>query len=233
MKRELILVMPVYNEAQCIRDTVLSWRDALSGLGIDFRMIVINDGSKDDTPRVLEAFKGDPRVEVVDKPNSGHGPTILTGYRMAVEDAEWVFQVDSDGEMGPESFGGLWEKRGGYDALFGVRTGREQSAARALISAVSRATVRLAFGSGVVDVNTPYRLMRAEILGRIIERIPPGTFAPNVIIAGAFARASARILNVPVLHTGRRTGSVSIVRWKLWRAAVVSFLQTLRCRPKV
>ena len=89
------------------------------------------------------------------------------------------------------------------------------------------------FGKGVQDVNTPYRLMRAAILKQIVEQIPAGTFAPNVIISGAVAQAGLRICNLPVPHQGRRTGSVSIVKWKLWQAAFRSFRQTLQCRPKV
>lgn len=233
MAIELSLVMPVYNEEECIGQVVSAWRDTLAALGIDYRMIILNDGSKDGTAAALAAFAGETRIEIINKPNSGHGPTILKGYRKAVEDAEWVFQCDSDDEMSPEFFHLLWEMRAGYDALFGVRTGRSQNAARALISSVSRLTVRLLFGPGVVDVNTPYRLMTAGMLKEIIGGIPNDTFAPNVIISGAFARAKARILNVPVPHRGRRTGSVSIVKWRLWRAAIVSFLQTLRCRPAV
>ena len=46
----------------------------------------------------------------------------------------------------------------------------------------------------------------------------------------AKVRAWADILNLPVPHEGRTTGTVSIVKWKLWKAAAKSFWQALRCR---
>jgi len=229
---ELAVVMPVYNEEECIAEVVRSWCRELERLGVDFRMLVLNDGSRDGTAAALEIFATDRRVQVVNKPNSGHGPTILAGYRRAVDLAPWVFQCDSDNEMRPTSFGELWRRRDDFDALFGARVGRRQNWGRRLISAVSRATVAALWGAGVADVNTPYRLIRATLLRPIVAQIPADTFAPNVIISGALIRAHARIYNHPVPHEPRATGTVSIVRWKLWRSALRAFGQTLRCRPR-
>lgn len=230
MKFELALVMPVYNEESCIVAVIGSWYDELMRLGIDFLMIVLNDGSCDGTAERLAFFAGNERIRVVNKPNSGHGPTILRGYQMGVDLAEWVFQTDSDDEMKAWYFKELWSHRQDYDALFGFRQGRDQAAGRSFISYVSRKTVSIAFGRGIKDVNTPYRLMRSRILKEIITRIPDGTFAPNIIISGEFAASGAHIYNQAVPHEGRKTGSVSIVKWKLWKAVCKSFLQTVNYR---
>jgi glycosyltransferase involved in cell wall biosynthesis len=231
-KLDLAVVMPVYNEQDCIGEVVQSWLGVLSRLNIRFKLIVLNDGSVDRTAEVLASLSGD-ELTKVNKPNSGHGPTILQGYRQAVESADWVFQCDSDDEMKAEHFAPLWEIRDDYDAVFGCRQGRRQNLGRRFISFCSRMTVHILFGAGIVDVNTPYRLMRAELLRQVVEQIPDATFAPNVIISGAFARSKLRLKNIPVPHEGRRTGAVSIVKWKLWKAAIRAFWQTLRCRPRI
>ncbi len=222
--------MPVYNEEECIAAVVSSWLDVLRGLNIHFRMIVLNDGSRDGTAEALRPFEGRPDVEIIHKPNSGHGPTILQGYRRACEIAEWVFQCDSDNEMEPGSFPRLWEQRASFDALFGCRAGRVSTRGRRLISAGSRMIIRLLYGRGVEDVNTPYRLMRSALLGPIIRKLAPDSFAPNVMISGELVRRHARICNIPVPHQNRRTGKVSIIKWKLWKAVARSALQTLRQR---
>ncbi|MBI4632471.1 MAG: glycosyltransferase family 2 protein [Deltaproteobacteria bacterium] len=232
-QHELALAMPVYNEEACIAGVVQGWYNELERLEIDFLLIILNDGSRDETAGRLEEFAGNDRIRIINKTNSGHGPTILMGYRMAVEQASWVFQTDSDDEMKPRSFQELWKRRNDFDALLGYRENRTQGTGRRLISALSRLTVRVFFGPGVVDVNTPYRLIRAPLLADIVRQIPPETFAPNVIISGALAASQARICNVPVPHEGRKTGAVSIVKWKLWKSAFTSFLQTATCRPKV
>lgn len=229
---DLVLVMPVYNEEECILRVVGAWHDELQRLGIDFKMIVLDDGSRDGTATRLTALSGNPRIEVISKENSGHGPTILKGYHMAVQQAEWVFQSDSDDEMSPNNFDALWQQRAGYSALFGCRSGREQSSGRRLISGVSRLVVRLLFGRGIVDVNTPFRLMRSSVLTQLLARIPDNTFAPNVLISGALAASSLPVLNIFVPHQGRKTGQVSMVKWRLWRAAFRSLLQTISFRMK-
>jgi len=226
-RRDLILVMPVYNEADCVFEVVSKWRDTFAALGINAELLVLNDGSKDDTAQQLERFAGDERVNVVNKANSGHGPTILRGYREAVARAEWVFQVDSDDEMAPDSFEQFWKRREKYDAIFGVRWHREQDVTRKILSAGSRVAVRLLFGRGVQDVNVPYRLMRSAALAPIVKAIPDDTFAPNLLISGVLGRNRRRVTNIPVPHEHRKTGAVSLDPRKLGRIAFRSGRETI------
>lgn len=226
---DLIVVMPVYNEAECINSVVQSWCAMLDQLGIRYRIMALNDGSRDQTAAMLDSMAG-ATVEVVHKPNSGHGPTVLTGYRRAASQAEWVFQVDSDDELSPQDFPALWMQREGYAAVCGERLERQQPLARRLISMVSRATIRLAFGEAVRDVNVPYRLLRATDLREAVAGMPDDSFAPNVLLSGWLAWSRRPVLNLPVRHENRRTGTVSIVRWRLVRAACRSFTQTLAWR---
>lgn len=234
---DLILVMPVYNEESCIGLVVEEWYATLTRLGIDFRIIILNDGSTDRTTQALSRYAGHPHIRVIDKANSGHGPTILEGYRMAAPYANWVFQVDSDDEMPPDGFATLWQQREGVAIAFGSRQNRRQNLGRRIISAVSRLSVRIMFGEGVVDVNTPYRLMNSRVLMTIIRHIPDDTFAPNIMISGAIAASGLGVLSLPVAHVGRRTGAVSIVKWRLWKSSVRAFVQTvlfrMRCLSRI
>ena len=230
---DLCLVMPVYNESECIVEVIDSWAAMLEGLDIDFKMIILNDGSADSTAEALTAYDTHLRIQIINKANGGHGPTILMGYRQAVTEANWVFQVDSDNEMGPEYFHKLWGKRSKYDALFGYRDLRQQNAGRKFISICSRCIVKLLFGTGVQDVNTPYRLIRADIVKRAIATIPDDTFAPNVLVSGSLNFSGIDIFNTPVAHKHRTTGTVSIVKWKLWKAAFRAAGQTILFRLRM
>ncbi len=228
--RELIVVMPVYNEAECIGAVIDDWSAALDKLGINFEILALNDGSRDETANVLSAYETDERVTVVNKANSGHGPTILAGYRAAALRADWVFQVDSDDEMKPRAFPNFWRRRDRYDAIFGVRVAREQDGARRFLSAGSRATIKFLYGRGVRDVNVPYRLMRARVLKPIVAAIPDETFAPNILISGVLGKRRRRVLNLPVLHENRKTGTGSLTNSKVWKVAARALGQTIRFR---
>ena len=232
MSERLCVVMPVYNEEAIIGEVLQSWTDALSALGIDYTVRPYNDGSRDSSLSVMQNFvRQNPMlpVEIKDKPNGGHGHTILTAYRDAVEEGfEWVFQVDSDNEMSPDMFHVLWDSREDYDLLVGTRDGRVQPLARKIVSFVSRCCVRLFYGRNTIwDVNTPYRLMRASAFDSAIRQIPRSTFAPNVILSGIVAMNRLRYFEASVPQRDRTTGEVSIKKWKLLRAAMKSFCQTV------
>jgi dolichol-phosphate mannosyltransferase len=222
----LTVVMPVYNEAAAIGDVVRAWAKELDRLGIDYELRVYDDGSRDNTATVLEELSHEvPRLLVTRHTNRGHGPTILRGYREAR--GEWVFQSDSDGEMEPDSFSLLWDRRADYDFLFGIRGGREWTPPRWVMTRASRLAVRMLFGKGVLDVNTPYRLMRRERLAPLLAPLPDDLFAPNVILSGLAVRNHLRIYQTEVPHQGRRTGTASLagVR-KLIKPAMKSLRQT-------
>ena len=229
MSDRLAVVMPVYNEEEAIGPVLRKWAEALSRLEIDYTIFAYNDGSKD---RSLEAIRSvaqeyPGKIIATDKPNSGHGPTILLGYRQAAAAGyDWVFQVDSDDEMEPESFSQLWDARENNDFLLGWRDGRTQTLPRKIISAVSRVSVYLLYGRGIRDVNTPYRLMRVSVFGDAYETIPSDTFAPNVILTGIAAQERFRVAQYAVPQRDRQTGEVSIKKWKLAKAALKSFWQT-------
>ena len=225
---DLTVVMPVYNEEASLGACGRSWTSALDDLGVDYRLLVVNDGSKDATPDVLADLASHPRVLGVTKTNEGHGPTILRGYRFAVPTSTWVFQVDSDDEIPASAFTEVWAARDGVDAVFGIRTGRGQTPDRKLISKVAALTARLLLKGRVTDVNVPYRLMRADRLGPVLEALPDDTFAPNVVIAGALGRDRERFTEIRVPHQDRAAGEVSIVGWGAIKAAMRSFGQTVR-----
>ena len=230
---ELAVIIPVYNEEEIIGKVLDAWSAELSRLEINYEIHVYNDGSKDKTLAILNAYRAsNKRVVVHNKANSGHGPTVLRGYREN-SDTKWIFQIDSDGEIGPESFQAIWEKRGSYDLLLGRRTGRNSGVVRACLSFFARLAVWIFYGSEVHDVNSPFRLMRGELFKEIFFKIPDGTFAPNVIISGAASRARLRILEHPVQYTARKTGEVSLKKMKLLRAALRSLFQTIKFRSQI
>lgn len=227
---ELKVIIPVYNEEGAIANVINDWTQTLEALKINFSIHAFNDGSKDNTLGILQDLATtNKKLIVVDKPNSGHGPTILKGYKENL-DAEWLFQIDSDNELKANEFEKFWKARLDYDFLIGKRIHRDSPLPRVITTLISRLVVVFFYGNRVKDVNAPFRLMRTSKFHDDVLRIPEDTFAPNLIISGIANIRKLRIQQFDVTHHNRETGEVSIKKWKLFKAAFKSFLQTIKFR---
>jgi len=227
--RELAVVIPVYNEEKNLAALLRDWQTTLDG--IDYTIILIDDGSKDGSQKLLKDMQArDPRLDVHSQSNAGHGPAILNGYRLGLQ-AQWVFQIDSDHQLATEAFTNLWNNREAYDLLIGQRREKNASATRQIVSRLSTLMVRILVGGSVRDVNSPYRLMRAATLKTALEKIPTDSFAPNVLITSWFVRKKYRIFTTVVENRGegQRTSKMSAY---FLRGVLRSSLQTILFRLK-
>lgn len=230
MNTDLALVMPVYNEEDAIEYVVAKWTKELIRLGIHFQIHAYNDGSRDQTSAILHRLAIDnARLVIHDKGNSGHGPTIIQAYREN-SDAPWIFQIDSDDEIGVDSFEDIWNHRNEFQFLIGKRIRARQQFSRKVISMISRISVWILYGKKVYDVNSPYRLMKGEVFKKLFPLLPDNMFAPNVVIAGVASFLDLNIYEIPVQQKQRTTGEVSIVKTRLLTAAVKSLYQTILFR---
>jgi glycosyltransferase involved in cell wall biosynthesis len=215
--------MPAYNEEECIAPVVRGWAAEFGRLfGSDFRMIVVNDGSRDRTGQILDSLAAsEPRLRVIHQKNSGHGGALLRGYREAVAlEPAYVFHVDSDDQFKPSDFEQLWIRRVESPCILGYRSVRHDAFHRLVITRILRLVLLLLYGRYLKDSNIPFRLLRHDFLVEALRIIPPATFAPNIFIAVLGARLDANLMSLPVSHEDRKTGTVSIVRWKLIRVCV-------------
>ena len=127
-KDKLYIVIPAYNEEKNIKNVITSWYKIIKKIGNDSKLIIINDGSKDNTYKeCIKLKKKYSHLIVIDKENEGHGATILYGYNYAIKNkADYIFQTDSDGQTIPEEFWEFWNERKKYDAIIGNRKKREE-----------------------------------------------------------------------------------------------------------
>jgi glycosyltransferase involved in cell wall biosynthesis len=226
-KTDLTVVVPVYNEDAIIATVIKDWFKTLQSLNINYQILLLNDGSKDNSKSVIEATINElnsQKIRFIDKPNSGHGPTILMGYKMGLH-SDWIFQVDSDNEMPAEYFPEFWKIREQYDFLIGSRGGRQSTIIRKIISLFAKMSIQLLFGSKIQDVNSPYRLLKVSKFTEIIQRIPESTFAPNIIVSG-FAN-SFKIFSKEIPYTFRQTGTVSLKQYKIFWIGLKCAWQTI------
>jgi len=210
---KLYIVIPAYNEEANLPTVIEGWHAVVEQVGGDARLVVVNDGSKDRTGAVLkELAPRFPRLVPLDKPNGGHGSACLFGYAHALaQQADYVFQTDSDGQTLPAEFPAFWERRAAFNAIIGYRKGRQDGFSRKVVTKVLKIVVWVVFGQWLTDINTPFRLMRADLLAEFVKRIPDGYNLPNVILTILFARRGKdRLLFVPITFRPRQAGKNSI-----------------------
>jgi len=185
MGDELWVVMPVYNEGAAAETSVREWSAAVRALCPEAVFCVVDDGSTDITPEVLESVAAAvPAIRVLRQPNAGHGQACTNGYRTALDaGARWVLQVDSDGQCDPACFARLWSARHAGPAVFGRRRRRQDGLIRTIISRVLTIVVYGATATWVRDANSPYRLMRADAVAHALPRVGRDVYLANVLVA--------------------------------------------------
>ncbi len=229
---QLSIVIPCYNEEGCIEEVVISWVKEISSQIPDFRLILINDGSKDRTGEILESLKSRySQLDVVHQENRGHGPALLHGYRQAMGD--WVFHTDSDNQFVPSDFWSLWKLRAGTSYVIGYRKNRNDPWHRLVITNILRFIVNILLGVPVRDSNIPYKLIRRDLLQKLLPLIPDDTFAPSILLALGAERKGVSFKEVPVQHLPRRTGKTVLHPLRLSRACIKSFFQLLAFDKKL
>jgi glycosyltransferase involved in cell wall biosynthesis len=218
-KTGLTVVIPVYNEQDCIEEVLSSWGNFLNGYlkGVSFNIVVINDGSKDNTPKILDEIKGKyPYLHVVHQKNGGHGEAVLNGYAEALKfSPDWVFQVDSDNQFLPDDFPKLWENREKSNFMLGYRKKRYDEFNRLIITRIVRVIIFMMYGVWVNDSNIPYRLIKGNYLTLLLRDLPGRPFAPNIFLTVMAKKDGNDLMFIPVTHKERETGQVSIIKWKL------------------
>lgn len=232
-KDSLYIVIPAYNEEENIRQVVEDWYPVVDRQSGESRLVIVNDGSRDNTLNVLKGMQADrPKLIVLDKENGGHGSTILFGYHYALEHgAEYVFQTDSDGQTFASEFDQFWNERARYDMLIGYRNHREDGFSRIVVTKVLKMVIRMCFHVRVTDANTPYRLMKASVLREEIGLVPENFFLSNVLITVLFTRHLRSIRYIPITFRPRQGGvnSINLKRiFKIGRQSLKDFRELNR-----
>lgn len=229
MSDKLYIVIPAYNEEENIEDVVKGWHAVVAKIGKTSRLVIVDDGSKDDTYKKLQTLsKKYKQLVPAHKENSGHGGTVLFGYHYALKQkADYVFQTDSDGQTDPDEFWQMWDQREKYNFQCGWRLGRQDGFSRKFVTRVLKLTVLAKFHVWIKDANTPFRLMDARSLAEKVKQIPENYNLANVMLSVLYCKdKSARVRFVRITFKPRQGGVNSINMKRIWgigRKAVHDF----------
>jgi glycosyltransferase involved in cell wall biosynthesis len=201
----LSVFFPAYNDSGTIASMVIRAVQAAAELTPDYEVIVVNDGSADATPAIVdELARTYPHVRVVHHvKNRGYGGALQTGFRSATK--ELIFYTDGDAQYDPAELAALWAKMtADADLVNGYKISRSDPLHRIIIGRVYHHIVSLMFGLTVRDVDCDFRLMRRTIFERIDLQKTSGVICLEMM--KKIEDAGFRIVEVPVHHYHRAFG---------------------------
>jgi glycosyltransferase involved in cell wall biosynthesis len=209
----LTIFFPAYNDSGTIASLVVAARRAAQQVTTDFEILVVNDGSADDTGAIAdELARTYSEVRVIHHPrNRGYGGALRTGFLEASK--ELVFYTDGDAQYDPAELGLLWQAlTPEVDLVNGYKISRSDPWHRIVIGRVYHHTVRLLFGLTVRDVDCDFRLMRRAIFERVVLEHNSGVICLEMM--KKIQDAGFRIAEVPVHHYHRAFGRSQFFNFK-------------------
>ncbi len=201
------LVMPAYNEAENIEPMVDEATPALESVTDDYEIIVVDDGSADNTAGVTSSvMERHPHVRLVQHPiNQGFGAAVFSGFTSA--EKEWIFYTDADRQFVLAELVKFVPAMDRADLIAGYRAPRQDPFLRVFYGKGWSMLCTLLFGYTVRDVDCGFKLFRREIIQALAPAIASrgATFSIEWLVRAK--RAGYRFEELPVTHRPRVAGS--------------------------
>lgn len=205
----LTIVIPAFNEAEGLS---INLPDVLEFCKAHhWKLIIVNDGSTDNTQEVLQKFENQPRLSVIHhKINRGYGGALKTGL-MAV-DTDYAITIDADGQHQLSDIEKLLDLMLEKDAdmIVGSRVGSKQNHwYRELGKWIIRRVAAMMMPMPLKDLNSGFKLYRTELVKRYIP-LCPNSMAFSDVITLIFLNEHHKVVETPIEIHPRRSGKSKI-----------------------
>lgn len=208
MSLRKLIIIPAYNEAECIKDTV---EDIIQNAN-DFDYIIINDCSTDNTRQICE----ENNFNIVNLPiNLGIGGAVQTGYQYAEEFGyDVAVQVDGDGQHDPAFLNVMFDllEKEKLDMVIGSRfinkEGFQSSIFRRMGIKYFTVLIKLLTGKVITDPTSGLRMVNKEIIHMFAREYPRDYPEPESVVAVINSRK--KVKEIPVVMRSRQGGVSSI-----------------------
>lgn len=202
---------PCYNDALSIGKMVRDVQGALKTRVDDFEVIVVNDGSADDSLEVLKRLATEiPELRIVHhETNKGYGGALQSGF--AASTKQWVFYTDGDAQYDASEVTVCIDAvTPTTDVVQGWKIGRGDSWYRKVIGRTYHHTVKRLFSLRVRDTDCDFRLINRTILDKVQLTSTSGVICVEMM--HSFEKVGARFVEVPVHHYFRPHGKSQFFR---------------------
>jgi glycosyltransferase involved in cell wall biosynthesis len=203
----LSIFLPAYNEEENAASAVEQVSAVAQELGIEYEIILVNDGSSDRTGEIGRELEGHiPNYRLVEHyPNRGYGGALKAGFEAATLDLVAFVPADKQFDFG--EIDRFLAKIKDADIVCGYRANRQDNAVRKFNAMGWNTLVRLMFGYLCRDIDCGFKMLRRELVDHV-NLVSNGAMIDTELLAGAKARGY-RIAEVPVTHLPRIGGEAT------------------------
>jgi len=222
----ITVFFPCHNEQANVQRVTEQAVQVLETLGADYEVIIVDDGSRDETGRIAdELAQSNPRVRAIHhERNRGYGAALQSGFRAATK--ELVFYTDGDGQFDIGEMPGLLPLMADFDIVSCYRISRQDPLMRKINGWLWTRMIRLAFSLRVRDVDCAFKLYKRRLFEEITME-STGALIDTEILARA-VRRGYRIAQRGVRHYPRTAGQQTGANWRVILRAFKELLQLRR-----
>lgn len=202
MEESLTILVPVYNEENCIEQLVLEMNLFLYVVGIPTTVLFVNDGSTDKSGEHIERVcKEDPRYSFISlKQNAGLSAALKAGIDSCT--SKYIGYIDSDLQTTPMDFLELMKYIQDFDLVLGYREDRQDKIVKKISSSIANSFRQWLLEDTIIDTGCPLKLMHTEIAKKFPFFKGMHRFIPNMVTL-----LLGSVKQIPVRHFPRYAGT--------------------------
>lgn len=204
-QKQISIIIPAFNEAKTVAQTLNELKAYLSQEKILAEIIVVNDGSTDNTAAVLNSFDD---IKIITNPfNKGYGASVKNAVAAAT--ADWVLTFDADGQHRTEYLKKMIEASQGYDMVVGARQGYKGPKLRQPGKKLLQWVAEYLVEKKIPDLNSGLRLIKKDYFLKYAH-ILPEKFSWTTTITLAFFKDNLNVAYIPIEINKRQGGKSSV-----------------------
>lgn len=201
MGESLTILVPVYNEQDCIRPLVALMDDFLGDPGLDTHVLFVNDGSTDNSASLIEDIcHGDDRYSYL---SLGKNYGLSTALKAGIDNCRTTLigYIDADLQTHPSDFHQILPFAGHYDLVTGYRIERKDTITKRLSSSMANSFKRWLLESDIIDTGCPLKVIHTRVAQQMPFFDGMHRFIPDLVLL-----LGGKVKQVPIPHYTRFAG---------------------------